>query len=92
MFKVSEKSTLIIRQFGDWSSGDKLKHTRNMISKAKNFQRSDFGVSFSSKNTQEKTLVYNVIQCYIHFRVLLSGLHHWAQIKWSASHMMKRKN
>ena len=45
VFKVSEKSTLIIRQFGDWSSGDELEHTRNMISKAKNFQRNDFGVS-----------------------------------------------
>ena len=45
VFKVSEKSTHIIRQFGDWSSEDELEHTRNMISKAKNFQRNDFGVS-----------------------------------------------
>ena len=61
VYKVSERSTPIIRQFGDWSIGDESKHTHHMISKAKNFQRNDFGVSFSSKNTQEKTLFLNVM-------------------------------
>ena len=61
VYKVSERSTPIIRQFGNWSIGDESENTRDMISKAKNFQRNDFGVSFSSKNTHEKTLVLNVM-------------------------------
>ena len=45
VFKYSERSTSIIRHFGDWSIGDESERTRNMISKAKNIQRNDFGVS-----------------------------------------------
>ena len=45
VYKISEGSAPIIRQFGTWSTGDEAQYTRKMIIEAKNYKRNDFGVS-----------------------------------------------